>query len=402
MRIALDCTHQLIPGGIKAYITSLSNALAQELGSQDELILHYRLRQHSPSHPMPRLPESQAQVRRSTSTGSRRIQSRLENHLGWPTIERATGDIDTLHGTHFWLPVSRSARQVLSVHDLTYLRRPDYFQQRKLNDYGYRYLLPHSLKRADAILACSESTKSDLQELLQVPQEKIWVIPYAQDPRFTAHGEEEYQHTLRRFHIDRPFVIYPIGTLDRRKNLDNVLAAYARAFSKGNRPLLVLTTPNSADATLQERLEDLGLSADVQVMSVGYPFDLAALMSAAEWGMYLSLYEGYGLPVAEAMACGLPLVVSDRSSVPEVAGSAALVVNPEDIDAMAASFRQLDEDGALRRSLRHAALERAHSPQFGWGRAARQTLAAYADDSIAFAKASAPAAEAPLSISSPS
>ena len=380
MRIALDCTHQLIGGGIRAYISSLVHALASELGSDDELVLHYRLRESGAKDLFPPLPESRALIRRTESVGSRRLRSRLENHLGWPRIESTTGALDVFHGTHFWLPVSRGARCVLSVHDLTYLKHPEYFEHRKLNDYGYRYLLPHSLNRADAILACSESTERDLIEISGVPKEKIWVVPYAPDPRFQPHGEEEYQHTLRRFGITPPFVIYPVGTLDRRKNIDNVLKAYRQAFPKPNRPQLILTSPQRGNSVLESQLVELGLEQDVRTLSVGYPHDLAALMSAADWGLYLSLYEGYGLPVAEALACGLPMVVSNSSSIPEVAGNAALVVDPNDSDRMARAFLQLQEDDDLRRELRRAALERAQSQDFSWQRVARQTLATYQED----------------------
>jgi alpha-1,3-rhamnosyl/mannosyltransferase len=129
----------------------------------------------------------------------------------------------------------------------------------------------------------------------------------------------------------------------------------------------------------------LGLSGTVRTATVGVPDELAALLSAARWGIYPSLYEGFGLPPLEAMRCGLPMIVSDRTACPEVVGDGAALVDPEDIAALAGAMRRMEEDPEWREELRARGRRRAESPAFSWERAARQTIAVYRGDRAAHA-----------------
>ncbi|MFQ5653416.1 MAG: glycosyltransferase family 4 protein [Planctomycetota bacterium] len=391
MRVAIDCSHHLIPGGIRTHIGNLLEAITAEEPAND-YVLFYRGR-HRPRE-LPAVAAGAA-VETLFQRVPRRLMSYLENSVGWPPVERWRGGLDVFHGTHFTLPVTRNARSILTVHDATYLRHPELYGHRKLNDHCYRYLLPRSLERADLVLAISLSTRNDLVELCGVDEERIWVVPNGLDPRVRPLPREERGPVLERLGIRRPFVLYPAGTIDRRKNIDNALRAFARAFPrKAARPLLFLTGVGELPRRYAELVLRLGLEQDVMMRKVGYPDELIALMSGALWGMYLSLYEGFGLPPLEGMACGLPMLVSDASSIPEVTGDAALLADPRDVDALAAAMERLHAGDDLRRDLRRRGRERAAEPAFGWRRAARQTLAAYRLDRAAYEAEPQPLAEA--------
>ncbi|MEE8141767.1 MAG: glycosyltransferase family 1 protein, partial [Planctomycetota bacterium] len=276
---------------------------------------------------------------------------------------------------------------------VTYLRHPEVYSDRKWNDYGYRTLLGHALRRADQIVALSDSTRRDLAELCDVDEQRVWVIPHGLDERFHSVPEQEQETVLQRLQLKQPFVLYPMGTLDLRKNLERTLQGFAAAFpNSSDRPHLVLTGVGAMPSEFQEVVQRLDLEKHLRLETVRYPDELATLMSAAMWGMYTTLYEGFGLPPLEAMACGLPMLVSSATSCPEVVGDAALLVDPYEVDSISQGMRRLHEDGKLRKDLSQRGLQRAHSPAFRWSRAARQTHAAYRGDSEAFARIPQPLA----------
>ncbi len=381
LRIALDCSHYVIPGGIRTRIGNMLAALGS-VAPENEYLLYYR--GLSTSGDAPQLPPGihAATVR---ARAPRRLLAFLENRFQWPPVEYWTGAIDVFHGTHFSLPAARSARLILTVHDVAYLRHPEFYGSKRWNDYGYRYLLGNSLRRADLVIAISQATRKDLIELCNVAPERIWVVPSGVDVRLAPVPEEQRLTVLKRLGIDRSYVLYPVGTIDLRKNLARTFRAYRSAFPESaGRPLLLLTGVGALPKDLKHLARDLDLTQDVRACHVGYPDDLTALLSGARWGMYLSLYEGFGLPPLEAMACGLPLVVSNVSSIPEVVGDAALLADPRSVEAMAAAMRRLAEDQNLRTALSARGRARAASPAFSWERAARQTTAAYRNDREAY------------------
>ena len=381
MRIAIDCSHHLIPGGVRTVIENLLTAMVlREPGN--EYLLHYR-RLRIPDDPIPLPPD--ARVRKILVRAPRRLLSFLENTFGLPPVELWTGALDVFHGTHFILPPSRRSRRILTVHDAAYLRNPALYGDPRYGEYNYRYLLPNALRRADLVLASSDSTRRDLIEFFHLKEDAVWVSHLGTDPRFAPVGTDQKAPVLGRLGIGRPYVLYPVGTMELRKNLGRTLEAFAAAFpQRADRPLLVFTGVGGDLVRLMEDASRLGLDGDLAVHRVKYPDDLAALMSGALWGMYLSLYEGFGLPVLESMACGLPMVVSKASSLPEVAGGDAVLVDPDSTEEIAAAMRMLQEDEALRRDLSARGRRRATSHAFSWDRAARQTLAAYRGDRKAF------------------
>lgn len=382
MRVAVDCTHHLIPGGVKTYLDNLVPTITA-LAPDDEFVLYYRGRRRPTEFPG----VIAADWKSVHAHLPQRLLTTLESRLGWPKAERWTGPIDVFHATHLCLPAVRSSTHcVLTVQDVTYLRHPEYFEHRDLNEFGYRKLLPRALARADVILAASDATRRDLIELCDVDESRIWVCRHGLDPRIErASHEKQYLMRQELGLGDRPVALYPIGTVDRRKNLAFLLRAFASAFpNRSERPLLLLSGVGELSDEHQTEIEKLKLTRDVQFATVSYPAGVATLMSFATWGVYPSLYEGFGFPVLEAMACGLPMVVTDRTSCPEIIGSCGLLADPTDESAWVEAMRRLDGDSGLRYHQSTRARERALSPLFGWHRAGRQVLASYAGDRHAF------------------
>jgi glycosyltransferase involved in cell wall biosynthesis len=281
-------------------------------------------------------------------------------------VERFTGPLDLLHAPDFVLPPTR-ARSLLTVHDLTFLVHPECFEPR-LQRYLAR-VVPRSLHRAHHVLADSHATQRDLTRLLGVPAERISVIYPGVDARFCRLPASTSEPVRRRLRLPDAFLLF-VGTLEPRKNLVRLLEALHRL---PDAPPLVLAGRRGwlyDDAfaaverlDLQERVHWLDFVADA---------DLPALYNLAEAFVYPSLYEGFGLPVAEALACGTPVVTSRLASLPEVAGDAAVLVDPLESTSIAAGIRQ-----ALEASRRLREAGPAQVSRFRWEAAAQGLLACY-------------------------
>jgi len=378
MRIAIDGSHGVLPGGVRTYLENLVPALSRV---DPRIDLQVLLRGRT-ARLADRAPWSERTV---PIRWPRKLLDLSEHFVGIPRVERFTGAVDVIHGTHFSLPRGRrGVPAILSVHDVAYLRRPDLYDDHRGNDYGYRVLLRRSLRRADRVIACSHHTMRDLIELLGVDPDRIWLVPHGLDTRFGPVAADESRRVRERWGLDGEWVIYPIGTITPRKNIEGVLLAFSIAFpDPRDRPTLLLTGPSELPIANRHLIETLGLARSVRSLSVGYPDELAALLAGAGWGLYPSLYEGFGFPPLEAMACGVPMLVSERTSCPEVTGEAALTVDPTDIEGMADAMRRLHSDSELRAELRERGLRRAADPGFSWDRVARQTLAVYRGDRAA-------------------
>lgn len=266
--------------------------------------------------------------------------------LGLPRRARRS-HLDVLHCPTFRAPPRSTVPLVVTVHDLAVLRFPDVFN-RWTRTYS-RLAVPRAVRAADAIIAVSEFTKRELVELLEAPEERIRVIPNAPGEMFTPAGEAaEGEYVLS------------VGTLEPRKNL-------ARLVEAARRERLELRV---AGRRGWGRVDPDG--AGVRWLGEVSDAQLAALYRGALCVAYPSLYEGFGLPVLEAMACGAPVVTSSGSATEEIAGGAAVLVDPRDPDSIAAGIQQ-----ALgrREELARLGLERAR--QYSWEKVAADTLAVY-------------------------
>ncbi len=263
---------------------------------------------------------------------------------------------------------------MVTVHDLAYLRLPD-----RLPTGRRRYfaaLTRASVRRASRVLAVSESTKRDIVELLGVPPEQIAVTPLAADRSFRPVTGEALEVFLGEQGIVRPFVL-SVGTLEPRKNLPTLLRAFARIAAEMPHDLVLAGPEGWMTDEIHETRRRLDLGDRLRFTGYVDAEALPAWYSAADLFVYPSLYEGFGLPPLEAMACGTPVITSDVSSLPEVVGDAGLTVPPTDEMALAEAMRRVLGDPAIGADLRKRGLERAK--RFSWEQTAALTMAAYRD-----------------------
>jgi len=281
---------------------------------------------------------------------------------------------DLCHFTNFLGPYFTSAPYVVTFHDMTLELLPQChtWKKRLLT----RALSPEIARGARLIITPSQSAKRDLSRLLAIPEEKIRAIPHAPDSHFRPRRDRESIARIeKRYGIRSPYLLY-VGTLEPRKNLMRAMTAFSRISScypdhrfylagdLGWRSKELLRTLEAIPS--RDRIVRLGYVAEE---------DLAALYSNAELFVYPSLYEGFGFPVVEAMACGAPVVTSNTSSLAEIADGAALLVDPYDSEAIAEAMDRAMSDGEERERLRLAGLSRARS--FSWERSTRETLQVY-------------------------
>ncbi len=291
-------------------------------------------------------------------------------------VELFTGPLSLYHATDFVLPpVRRTTTTIVQVHDLSFLRVPDAAPP-ALKAWLER-VVPASVRRADFVLADSHATRQDLIELFAVtPHSKIGVLHGGVNPRFGPRAASAQVAVRRKYGLDDwPFIL-SVGTVQPRKNFGRLVESLARLRADGHDLHLVIAGGTGwLSAPFYEQLRDSGLGDVVHLTGFVADEDLPALYSAATVFAFPSLYEGFGLPVLEAMACGVPVVTSNLSSLPEVAGDAALLVDPYDVAELSEALGRLVHDSALRQQLVQAGYRQAE--HFSWQRAARELLAVY-------------------------
>jgi len=282
--------------------------------------------------------------------------------------------VDVFHGvTGFELPPRRAGRLVTTVHDLIPFRLPALVPRR--HRWAVRCLLGPALRRATRIIAVSESTRAELLARYRLPLTRVRVVHEAASPAFRPAAPAERLAVRERFGLRQPYLLF-VGLIEPKKNLGTLLDAVARLRRRGEWPGTDLIVGGAHGWGPDPRIQASRLGLDGVVRFLG-PVDdaaLPALYAEALGFVFPSLWEGFGLPVLEAMAAGTPVIASSRGAIPEVTGGAALLVPPEPAplaDAMAA----LLADPARRERLREAGLARAAA--FSWQRAAAETLAVY-------------------------
>ncbi len=366
MRIAIDARIAHYTGaGIGQYTVHLAQALARR-----DQVNKYVILQSRKDH---RFLVNEPNVRRvSLWTPS---HNRLEQELLAVELPLRRLDIDLLHSPDFIPPLRLNGfKSVITVHDLAFLRWPHFMTADSARYYGQ---VDQAVKRADAIIAVSESTKNDLERLLGASPDKITVVHEAADPVYRPMPKDEAWASLKsKYPLPDEFILF-VGTIEPRKNIGTLLRAYRRLRDdyKVTAGLVLAGAVGWLSDQVFEDVEQLGLKEHVTFLGRVENGNLVYLYNAARCLAHPAFYEGFGLTPLEAMACGTPVVASNVSSVPEVVGDAALLVDPNSDEALAVALQRLLTDDALWVSLREKGLARART--FSWERAAEETLAVY-------------------------
>jgi glycosyltransferase involved in cell wall biosynthesis len=355
------------PTGIGRYSLQLLSAL-NALPDRPEIVVlateredHHRLRENYEYHLLPH-----CQLLPSLMTLGNVLMPGAARHH----------HLDVIHdpnGVAPFLGPARGAKRVVTIHDAFAYIYPQ--THNRLDNWRFRWHLPSASRRASAVITVSESSRRDLMQYLHLPLEQVHVTPEGVDPRFVMTDLAAQQSVRDRYRLAGRYLLY-VGGLNDRKNIARLLEAYARVCQYHPDVTLVIAGKRQwQTAGIEQTFQRLQL--DDRVLFTGYvdDADLPALYSAAEAFVFPSLYEGFGLPPLEAMACGVPVITSNVSSLPEVVGDAALLVDPLDVNALANALTRVLTDTQLRADLRGKGFQRARV--FRWDRTARDTLQIY-------------------------
>jgi glycosyltransferase involved in cell wall biosynthesis len=365
MRIAIDA-HMVgtRETGNETYVVNLSKALASV-----DTINQYRLYTHDPTS----LP---AELLRPSNFSALRVRpglSAIRIPLSMPYLSWKDNH-DLLHVNYIAPPVS-PCPTVVTIHDISYEFFPEFFSAR--DRMLLSTLVPLSARRASRIIAASQSTKRDIVERYDVDPERISVTYYAADSQFRPISNRgALRAVLDDYGISQGFIL-TVGNLQPRKNLLRLVEAFAELIqSRAIDPQLVIAGQAFwRGSEVSRRVEERHLHEHVVFTGYVPQEHLVSLYNAADLFVYPSLYEGFGLPLLEAMACGTPVITSNRSSLPEVVGEAALLVEPHRTEDLAQAILDVLSNDALQSELSAKGLERAGF--FSWERTAKQTLAVY-------------------------
>ncbi len=263
-------------------------------------------------------------------------------------------------------PLKTDLPQVFTLHDLTLLLRPEDHPRERVA--FFRLFFKRRLPYADHVISVSEFTRQEAIKYLSLKAERISTIPLAAAPHFKPAPPSMICEVLQKYHLPPNYFLF-VGTIDPRKNLDLILEAISRLSATP--PLVIAGWKGWGHKKLEHRLAHLGLKERVHLLDYVSEEDLRALYSGAKALLYPSLYEGFGLPILEAMACGCPVITSNTSSLPEVAGKAALLIDPTSVQELIAAIEEV-----LTPACREELIQRGFKQvqRFSWAKTARQTL----------------------------
>jgi len=278
---------------------------------------------------------------------------------------------DVVHGTDMRVPNWRRAGRVATIHDLGIQLFPEFSTPR------FREMQVGLCKRLAAtchkIITDSESTRRDFLDRYDFPPEDVVTVPLGVESAYRPQNPEEFRPTLSTYGLPKDYLLY-VGEISRRKNIKNLLAAYAK-FSHGrDLPLVMVGSQSYGANELLSEIPSLGIEDRVRLLGYVPDSDLPAIYAGAAAFLFPTYYEGFGLPVLEAMASGIPTVTSDRGAVPEITGDHAVLVEPDDVESIAAGISQ-----ALEMTDADRAAARKHVAKFTWDACARETRAVYGD-----------------------
>jgi glycosyltransferase involved in cell wall biosynthesis len=371
MKIAIDVSLAVgESAGVGSYTRGLLEGLAA-IDPDNEYVLYSYL--DFPQSSQPTFPQQPNFSLRMLHPEAERWE-RIWYQANLPPKE-ALDAVDVLHSPFFNAPQEHHGALVVTIHDVSFLLQPQFHTEA-----NRLHCLQGTLKAAlyaDRIIAVSQQTKKDLMGYFSIPEERIRVVHEA--PRKVYAPErnvEVIRVALERLGISHNFILF-VGSLEPRKNLKTLLQAFASYVTQhaGEEWLVVAGGKGWLNDDLSQVAADLGIAERVQFLGYVQEADLRVLYSAAKLFVYPSIYEGFGLPPLEAMACGAPVITSTTSALPEVVGDAALLIDPHNSEALCQAMQRVLRDADLRVRMRQQSLARAKL--FSWERAAEETLAVY-------------------------
>jgi glycosyltransferase involved in cell wall biosynthesis len=306
----------------------------------------------------------------------RRVSANPYTRLGWDLARLIRKDQPDLIHVQYTAPLLSRAPVVVTVHDVSFLEHPEYFPRVRRSQ--LRYTVARTVQHAARILTVSEFSRDAILRSYDIPAEKIRVVPNAASPDFRVMGRERAMHAVRERHgFQGPFV-FSLGDLQPRKNQIGLIAAFSRVMTVHSqlKHHLVLAgketwfTPKVREAALSS-----GFADRIQFTGFVSDTDLLNLYNACECFVFPSFYEGFGLPILEAMACGRAVACSNTSAMPEVADGAGLLFNPHSTEDIERAIADILLDAELRGRMERLGLQRA--AQFSWQKSARETLSVY-------------------------
>lgn len=378
MRIGIDARFLTHPqqGGFKTYSEHLVAALAEIDAGNDYLL--YVDRPPAPGNRIPDAPNVHVRVVPGTLPA---VGMPVREQAGL-ALRAARDRLDLFHAPCLTAPLTLACPLIVTIHDTIWLH-PKRFRQaaarsgaRALMEQYYRLLPALAARRAAAVITVSHAAKADVVVELGLDPARVVVTHEAAKPTFGPLGAAEAARARSRFKL-APGYLLAMGSADPRKNIETLLRAYAAVPGelRQRHPLAIVWTHQHLAGSLGELASSLGIAEQIVPLARVDDAELAALYAGAAAFVFPSRYEGFGLPPLEAMACGTPVIAADNSSIPEIVGDAALLVNAESVTGLAGAIERVLREQELRSELSERGLRRAGG--FSWRRCAEETLAIY-------------------------
>lgn len=374
MKIGIDVGLLSEPGsGTWSYIKYLIEHLAQLDKTNQYYLYSLFLRNHRNKVTKLKIPEQSNFSLKSFYCPSTFSNFSLRMSFPWAKLAR---ECEVVHMPAYTVLPPVKAKVVVTIHGLPCLLYPKTYTFRMRRQYSY--FLDWVRQKADVVISVSEATRKDLIQLAHIPQEKIKVVRSAISKEFRlVKNGTVVDSLLKSYRIEKPFIL-SVSVLSPIKNLVTAIYAYQRYLVKNPKSPYRFVITGKRGWLYQEifkTVENLGLQKKVTFVGQLPHDQLVYLYNAADLFLYPSLYEGFGFPVVEAMACGVPVITSNVSSLPEIAGDAAKLVDPYNIEDIASAMKELLDDEELRKEMAQKGFERAKC--FSWEKTAKETIKVY-------------------------
>lgn len=364
MHIAIDASTISTQGGPRTYVLGLLDALFR-IDHENEYTVFY----NDPAH-LGRFP----QAREVVLTGRNPLARLWREHVLLP-LACWRGKVDILHCPKSAIPYFSLCPVVVTLHDLIPIKHPE--TEKFAAQMYWRLQIPIAATRSDFVITDSDYARQEIITDFKVHPERIVSIPLGFNPSMNLPRDHAYGDALRkRYGLPDSYILY-VGTIQPRKNIDSLIEAYAKLRKEGGQQpgLVIVGRKGWLYDNLFARIKELALEKEIIFTGFVPDEDLPYIYDGARVFSYLSFFEGFGLPPLEAMACGVPVIVSNTTSLPEVVGDAGISVNPTDVDAIAAGLRSVLNNHDIAQTMIRKGLERAGT--FSWDMCARRTLEIY-------------------------